>query len=85
MANRWGNSGNSDKLYFGELQITANSDYSDEIKRRLFLGRKVMTKLDRILKSRDMTLPTKVCLIKSMVFPVVRDGCESWAIKKAER
>ena len=85
MANRWGNSGNSDKLYFGELQITANSDYSDEIKRRLFLGRKVMTKLDRILKSRDMTLPTKVCLIKSMVFPVVMYGCESWAIKKAER
>ena len=85
MANRWGNSGNSDKLYFGELQITANSDYSDEIKRRLFLGRKVMTKLDRILKSRDMTLPTKVCLVKSMVFPVVMYGCESWAIKKAER
>ena len=85
MANRWGNSGNSDKLYFGELQITANSDYSDEIKRRLFLGRKVMTKLDLILKSRDMTLPTKVCLVKSMVFPVVMYGCESWAIKKAER
>ena len=85
MANRWGNSGNSDKLYFWELQITANSDCSDEIKRRLFLGRKVMTKLDSILKSRDMTLPTKVCLVKSMVLPVVMYGCESWAIKKAER
>ena len=62
-----------------------DSDYTHEIKRHLLLGRKVMTNLDSILKSRDMTLPTKVCLVKAMVFPVVMYGCESWTIKKAER
>ena len=75
MANRWGNNGNSDKLYFGGLQITADGDYSHEIKRRLFFGRKFMTNLDSIVKSRDITLPTKVCLVKAMVFPVVMYGC----------
>ena len=69
----------------GGSNITANGDYSHEIKRRLLLGRKVMTNLDRILKSRDIALPTKVCLVKAMVFPVVMYGCESWTIKKAEQ
>ena len=71
MANRWGNSGNSDRLYFLELQSTIDDDYSHEIKRHLLLGRKAMTNLDSILKSRDITLPTKVLLVKAMVFPVV--------------
>ena len=66
-------------------KITADGDRSHEIKRRLLLGRKVMTKLDNILKSRDITLPTKIHLVKAMVFPVVVYGCESWTIKKAER
>ena len=65
-------------------KITADGDCSHEIKRHLLLGRKVMTNLDSILKSRDITLPTKVCLVKAMVFPVVMYGCESWTIKKAE-
>ena len=65
-------------------KITADGDCSLEIKRRLLLGRKVMTNLDSILKSREITLPTKVCLVKAMVFPVVMYGCESWTIKKAE-
>ena len=69
---------------FGGSKITADGDYSHEIKRRLLLGRKVMTNLDSILKSRDITLPTKVHLVKAMVFPVVMYGCESWTIKKAE-
>ena len=69
---------------FGGSKITADGDCSHEIKRRLLLGRKVMTNLDRILKSRDVTLPTKICLVKAMVFPVVMYGCESWTIKKAE-
>ena len=69
----------------GGSQITADGDCSQEIKRRLFLGRKVMTNLDSILKSRDITLPTKVRLVKAMVFPVVMYGCESWTVKKAER
>ena len=69
----------------GGSKITANGDYSLEIKRCLPLGRKVMTNLDSILKSRDITLPIKVCLVKTMVFPVVMYGCESWTIKKAER
>ena len=69
---------------FGGSKITADGDCRHEIKRRLLLGRKVMTNLDSILKSRDITLPTKVCLIKVMVFPVVLYGCESWTIKKAE-
>ena len=66
-------------------KITADGDCSHEIKRRLFLGRKAMTNLDSILKSRDITLSTKVCLVKAMVFPVVMYGCESWTVKKAER
>jgi hypothetical protein len=69
----------------GGSTITADGDYSHEIKRRLLLGRKAMTNLDSILKGRDITLPTKVHLIKAMVFPVVMYGCESWTIKKAER
>ena len=70
---------------FGGSKITADGDCSHEIKRRLLLGRKVMTNLDSILKSRDITLPTKVCLVKAMVFPVVMYGCQSWTVKKAER
>ena len=66
-------------------KITANGDYSHEIKRRLLLGRKVMTKLDSILKSRDITLSTKVHLVKATIFPLVMDGCESWTVKKAKR
>ena len=69
---------------FGGSKITADGDCSHEIKRRLFLGRKVMTNLDSILKSKDVTLPTKVHLVKAMVFPVVMYGCESWTMKKAE-
>ena len=68
----------------GGSKTTADGDCSYEIKRRLLLGRKVMTNLDSIFKSRDITLSTKVCLVKAMVFPVVRYGCESWIIKKAE-
>ena len=68
----------------GGSQITADGDCSHEIKRCLLLGRKVMTNLDSILKSKDITLPTKVCLVKAMVFPVVMYGCESWTVKKAE-
>ena len=69
---------------FGGSKITADGDCSHEIKRHLLLGRKVMTNLDNILKSRHITLPTKVCLVKAMVFPVVVYGCESWTVKKAE-
>ncbi|MGJ8503368.1 hypothetical protein, partial [Glaesserella parasuis] len=72
-------------LFLGGCKITADDDYSYEIKRRLLLERKVMTNLDSILKSRDITLPTKVHLVKAMVFPVVMYGCESWTVKKAER
>ena len=72
-------------LFFGGSKITADGDCSHEIKRHLLLGRKVMTNLDSILKSRDITLPTKVHLVKAMVFPVVMYGCESWTVKKAER
>ena len=85
MANRWGNNGNSDRLYFLGLQITADGDCSHEIKRPLLLGRNAMTNLDSILKSRNITLPTKVRLVKAMVFPAAMYGCESWTIKKAER
>ena len=85
MGNRWGNSGNSVRLYFGGLKITADGDCSHEIKRRLLLGGKVMTNLDSIFKSRDITLPSKVHLVKAMVFPVVMYACESWTMKKAER
>ena len=69
----------------GGSKITADGDFSHEIKRRLLLGRKVMTNLDSVFKSRDITLPTKVSLVKVMVFPVVMYGCESWTVKKAER
>ena len=85
MANRWGNSGYSERLYcFLGSKIPADGDCSHEIKRHLPLGRKVMANLDSILKSTDITLPTKVRLVKAMVFPVVMYGCESWTIKKAE-
>ena len=79
-----GKSGNSVRLYFLVSKITADCDCSHEIKRCLLLGRKVMTILDSIFKSRDITLPTKVHLVKAMVFPVVMYGCESWTVKKAE-
>ena len=84
MGNRWGNSGNSVRLYFLGSQISADGNCSHEIKKCLLLGRKVMTNLDSLLKSRDITLPTKVRLVKAMVFPVVMYGCESWTVKKAE-
>ena len=84
MANRWGNNENSDSLYFWGSKITADGGCSHEIKRHLLLGRKVMTNLDSLLKSRDITLPTKVNLVKVMVFPVVMYRSESWTIKKAE-
>ena len=83
MANRWGNSRNSERFHFGGgSKINAGGDCSHEMKRCLLLGRKVMTNLDSILKSRDITLPIKVHLVKAMVFPVVMYGCESWTIKK---
>ena len=85
MADRWGNSGNSGCFFFFfNSKITADGGCSHEIKRCLIFGRKVTTKLDRILKSRDSTLSTKFHLVKAMVFPVVVYGCESWTIKKAE-
>ena len=80
MGNRWGNSGNSVRLYFLGLQ----NHCSHESKRLLLLGRKVMANLDSILENRDIPLPTKVSLVKAMVFPVIMYGCESWTIKKAE-
>ena len=83
MANRWGNNGNSDRLFWGVSKSTTDADCSHEIKRCLLLGRKVMTNLDSILKSRDITLPTKVCLVKAMVFPVFMYGCESWTYKES--
>ena len=73
----------TDFIFLGS-KITADGDYSHEIKRRLLFGRKAMTNLDRILKSRDITLPTKVRLVKAMIFPVEMYGCENWTIKKAE-
>ena len=84
IANRWGNDGNSDRLYLGVSKITADGDFSHEIKKHLFLGRKVMTNLCSILKSRDVTLPTNIHLVKAMDFPVVMYGCENWTIKKVE-
>ena len=84
MANRQGNNGNSDRLYFLGLQNHCRCDCSPEIKRHLLLGRKAMSNLDSLLKSRDITLPTKVRLVIAMVCPVVMYGCESWTIKKAE-
>ena len=83
MANRWGNCGNSDRLYFWGSKITADGKCSHKIKRHLVLGRKVMTNLDSIFKSRDITLPTKVHLVKAMVFPVVVYGCERWDYKES--
>ena len=85
MGNRWGNSGNSGRLCFLGSKITADGDCSHGIKRCLLLGRKVMTNLDSILKSRDITLSTKVHLVKAMFFPVVMYGCESWTIKKSKQ
>ena len=85
MANRWGNCGNSEKPHFGGSKIIADGDFRHEIKRCLLLGRKVMTNLDSILKSRNITLPTKFLLVKAMVYPVVIYGCERWTIKKAEQ
>ena len=74
----------SDFIFWG-FKITADGDCTHEIKRHLLLGRKVITNLDSIFKSRDITLPTKICLVKAMVFPVVMYGCESWTVKKVER
>ena len=85
MANRRGKSGNSNRFYFLSSTITVDGDCSHEIKRCLLLGRKAMINLYSVLKSRDITLPTKVRLVKAMVFPVVMVGCESWTVKKAER
>ena len=85
MANKWGNSGNSDRLFFLAPKKNADGDFSHEIKRHLLLGRKATTNLDTILKSRDITLPTKVHPVKALVFPVVMYGHESWTIKKADR
>ena len=85
MSNRWESNKNSDRLHFLGLQITAGGDCSHEIKKHLLLRRKAMKNLDSILKSRDITLPTEVHLIKARVFPVVMYGCESWTIKKAQR
>ena len=79
-----GNSGSSVRLYFLGLQIAADGDCSHEVKRHLLLGRKVMTNLDSILKSRDITLPKKVHLVKAMVFPMVMYGCKCWTVKKAK-
>ena len=75
----------SGQTVFLGSEVTADGDFSHKIKRHLLLGRKVMTNLDSIFKSRDITLPTKVRLVKAMVFPVVMNGCESWTVKKAER
>ena len=84
MADRWGNNANTDRLYFFRLQNHCRWWLHHEIKRHLLLGRKVMTNRDSILKSRDITLPTKVHLVKAIIFPVVMYGCESWTIKKAK-
>ena len=81
MANRWGN---SERFYFLGLQITADGDSSHEFKRYLLLGRQVMTTLDSMLKSRDIILPSKVHIVKAVVFPVFLYGCENWTIKKTE-
>ena len=85
MANRWGKMETVTDFIFLGCHITVDDDCSHEIKRHLLLGRKAMTNLDSVLKSRDITLLTKVCIVKTMVFPVVMYGCESWTIKKAEQ
>ena len=84
MGNRWETMETVSDFILGGHNITADGDCSHEIKKHLLLGRKVMTILDSLFKSRDITLPTKVCLVKAMVFPVVMYGCESWTVKKAE-
>ena len=86
MTNGRGKSGSIDRFYFGRggFKITADSHCSHEVKRHLLLGRKTMTNLDKVLKSRDITLPTKVYIVKAMAFPVVMHRCDSWTIKKAE-
>ena len=84
MGNRWETVETVSEFIWGGSKITADGDCSHEFKRRLLLGRKGMTNLDNILKSRDITLPTKIRLVKAMVFPVVMYGCESWTVKKAE-
>ena len=84
MANRWGNDENSDRLFFLGSKITADDDQSHEIKRHLLLGRKAVTKLDSVLESRDIALPTNVHLVKALILPVVIYECENWTIKKAE-
>ena len=84
MENRWGDNENNERLNFFGSKITADGDCSHKIKRRSLLERKVMTNPDSMLKSRDITLPTKICLVKAMIFLVVTYGCESWTIKKAE-
>ena len=84
MANRWEPIETVTDFIWEDSKITEDGDCSHETKKRLLFGRKVMINLDSILKSRDITLPTKVCLVKAMVFPVVLCGCESWTIKKAE-
>ena len=83
MANRWGKCGNSIRYKFLGFKINADGDCNHEIKKRLFLGRKAITNLHSILKSRNISLPTKVCLVKAMGFPVVMFGCESWTIKES--
>ena len=83
MANRWVKNGNSKDFIFLGSKITADGDCSHETKRLLLLGRNAMTKLDSMLKSRDITLPRKLCIVQAMIFPVVMYGCESWIIKKA--
>ena len=85
MTNRWEITETVTDFILGGSKITTDGDYSHEIKRHLLLGRKAMANLDSILKSRDITLPTKVRLVKTMVFPVVVNGCESWTIKKVDR
>ena len=84
MANRWGNNENSERLFWGGSKITTDGAYSHEIKRHLLLGRNVLTNFDSIFKSRDITLPEKVCLVKAMVFPAVMYGCEIRTIKNSE-
>ena len=84
MSNRWENNGNSERLYFLGSKITSDGECGHEINKCLLLGRKAVTNLDSILKSKDITLPTKVRLVKAMVFPVVMYGCENWTVKKAE-
>ena len=83
MANRWGNNGNSDRLIFLGFKITMDGDYSHKIKRCLLIGRKAMTNLDSIFKSKDITLPRKTHFVKAMLFPVVMYGYDSWIVKKA--